>query len=88
MEKYRLHDEIARVAYSLYEKRGRVGGYAEQDWLEAEKIVMARYQQSGKKEAIPSVPIRKKSAARKQGEEKAPTKKPVSKRKPSSGKKE
>lgn len=41
-----LHDEIAKVAYELYEKSGKIGRDLE-NWLEAEKIVMARY---GKKE--------------------------------------
>ena len=37
----KLHDEIARVAYSLYEKRGKAEGLHVSDWLEAERIVMA-----------------------------------------------
>ncbi len=41
-----LHDEISKVAYELYEKSGKIGRDLE-TWLEAEKIVMARY---GKKE--------------------------------------
>ncbi len=41
-----LHDEIAKVAYELYEKSGKIGRDLE-NWFEAEKIVMARY---GKKE--------------------------------------
>ncbi len=85
MDKHKLHDEIARVAYSLYERRGRLGGYAEQDWLEAEKIVMARYQESGKKEVNLSEPERKKPAKQK---EEAPAKKTASKKKPASRKKE
>lgn len=40
------HDEIAKVAYELYEKSGKIGRDLE-NWLEAEKTVMARY---GKKE--------------------------------------
>jgi hypothetical protein len=36
-------DEIARVAYDLYEKSGRIPGRDEQNWIEAEKIVRARY---------------------------------------------
>ena len=30
---------VAEVAYRLYEERGRVDGYALEDWLEAETIV-------------------------------------------------
>ncbi len=34
--------EVARVAYELYDKRGRLDGYDQQDWLEAERIVTQR----------------------------------------------
>lgn len=43
-----IREEIAKVAYELYEKRGRTDGSHVDDWLEAEKIVMAR--RAGKKE--------------------------------------
>lgn len=46
-----LHDEISKVAYDLYEKRGRVHGYELQDWLEAEKIIMERHVAEIEKEA-------------------------------------
>ena len=32
-----LHDEIARLAYALWEARGGGDGFAEQDWLAAER---------------------------------------------------
>jgi hypothetical protein len=38
-----LHDEIAKVAHELYEKSGRMPGRDLENWLEAEKIVMARH---------------------------------------------
>jgi hypothetical protein len=38
-----LYEEIAKVAYELHEKRGRVHGYDLDDWLEAERIVLERY---------------------------------------------
>lgn len=38
-----LYDEIAKVAYELYEKSGKIEGRDLDNWLEAEKIVMARY---------------------------------------------
>jgi hypothetical protein len=38
-----INDEIARVAYELYEKRGRAHGHELEDWLEAERIVMERH---------------------------------------------
>ena len=31
------HDEIARLAYSYWEARGRQGGAAWEDWLRAER---------------------------------------------------
>ncbi len=37
-----LREEIEKVAYELYEKGGRIGRDLE-NWLEAEKIVMARH---------------------------------------------
>ncbi len=46
-----LHDEIAKAAYELYEKSGKIGRDLE-NWLEAEKIVMAKY---GKKESTTAV---------------------------------
>ena len=39
-----LHDEVARVAYELYKKRGRAHGHDLKDWLEAEKIVMEKHE--------------------------------------------
>lgn len=45
------YDEICKVAYDLYEKRGRIYGYELQDWLEAEKIVMERHVSEIEKEA-------------------------------------
>ncbi len=38
-----LHDEIAAVAYELYEARGCVPGRDLDDWLDAERIVLARH---------------------------------------------
>jgi len=32
-----LHDEIVKLAYALWEARGGGDGFAEQDWLEAER---------------------------------------------------
>ena len=33
------HDEIATLAYELYEARGRHGGHDMDDWLEAERLL-------------------------------------------------
>jgi len=37
-----LHQEISRVAYEIYERRGAYGLELE-DWMEAERIVMERF---------------------------------------------
>ncbi len=46
-----LREEISKKAYELYEKSGKAGRDLE-NWLEAEKIVMAKY---AKKEAATAV---------------------------------
>lgn len=38
-----LHAEIQRRAYELYEKRGYVPGFEQQDWITAEQEVRARH---------------------------------------------
>jgi hypothetical protein len=40
--KKKIHDEIAKVAYELYEKEGGVHGNDLKDWFEAENIVMEK----------------------------------------------
>lgn len=40
-----LHDEISKVAKELYEKSGRIEGRDLDNWLEAERIVMAQYRE-------------------------------------------
>jgi len=42
MEK-NVNDEIARVAYGFYEKRGYTSGNDFSDWIEAEKIVKLKF---------------------------------------------
>jgi len=37
-----IQDEIARLAYSLWESRGGVGGSPEEDWLRAEQEILTR----------------------------------------------
>ncbi|HSB33991.1 MAG TPA: DUF2934 domain-containing protein [Nitrospirota bacterium] len=61
MEK-NLQDEIAEVAFELHKRKGTVHGRALDDWLEAERIVLARYEKSADKEK-PKNPSR--SASRK-----------------------
>ncbi|HXX81080.1 MAG TPA: DUF2934 domain-containing protein [Thermodesulfovibrionales bacterium] len=55
-----LYDEIAKVAYELYEKSGSVHGRDEQHWLEAESIVLARYEKNTKKQPSSSRSATKK----------------------------
>jgi len=38
-----IHDEVAVVAYELFETRGRIPVRAFDDWLDAEQIVFARH---------------------------------------------
>lgn len=37
-----LYDEIAKMAYELYEKKGGAEGRDLENWCEAERIVMVR----------------------------------------------
>jgi Protein of unknown function (DUF2934) len=41
-----LEDEIRQRAYEIYEQRGRTSGNQHEDWLRAEREILARYQQS------------------------------------------
>jgi Protein of unknown function (DUF2934) len=38
-----LDEEIRRRAYELYEQRGRMPGYENDDWLVAEREILTRY---------------------------------------------
>ncbi|HUO76939.1 MAG TPA: DUF2934 domain-containing protein [Thermodesulfovibrionales bacterium] len=67
----KLYDEIARVAYELYEKRGKGEGFNLSDWLEAERIVMARHEKKEKGEQGGVKPVKRKTTTRKPKEEKA-----------------
>jgi hypothetical protein len=40
---YPTHDEIAQLAYSLYESRGRQDGHQMDDWLCAEQELVRHY---------------------------------------------
>jgi len=60
----KLQEEITRVAYELYEKRGRGEGCHFDDWVEAEKIVMARHAKTAGKEEKPVKAVKKRAAAR------------------------
>jgi hypothetical protein len=49
-----LHDEIAQLAYELYEKSGRMEGRDFENWSKAERIVRSRYTVGRNNEAIAS----------------------------------
>ena len=40
---YPTHDEIAQLAYSLYESRGQQEGHQLEDWLRAEQELVRHY---------------------------------------------
>lgn len=40
-----LRDLTARIAYDLYEKRGRADGHDFEDWLEAERLASEQLRQ-------------------------------------------
>jgi len=44
------YDEIARVAYELWEQSGRIDGRDIENWLEAERIVKESYELKRRKE--------------------------------------
>ena len=41
-------DAVARVAYALFERRGKVHGHDLEDWLEAERIVHQQRRSNGR----------------------------------------
>jgi hypothetical protein len=62
-----MRDEIARVAYGLYEKRGYNSGNDFSDWIEAEKIVTKKYAKektSDVKSVKPAQPASAKAPAK------------------------
>ena len=71
-----LRERIAQKAYELYEKRGSTHGLDVQDWLEAERLVLAETQKETKARKVqtkaetePKVktPLRERSIATKPG---------------------
>ena len=54
MNKKALQEQIAAKAYELYEKRGQMHGRDFEDWLEAERLVLAELKsQSGRQISQP-----------------------------------
>jgi DUF2934 family protein len=52
------HEEIARVAYTIFEKKGRVPGRDLENWLEAESQLMAAARKAGQSHAQTHTPAR------------------------------
>ena len=59
-----LYDEIARVAYELYEKSGYIQGCDREHWLKAEKIVMVHLAEREKKKEDKKIKSDKKPATK------------------------
>ncbi len=57
-----FYDEVARVAYDLYEKRGRGHGQDREDWFKAEIIVRKRYGKGREQTAVAVKPAKKKAS--------------------------
>jgi len=61
-----FYDEIAKVAYELYERDGRIHGRDLDHWLEAEMIVLSTYEEQkpivlpGKKKIVKAKQKKKK----------------------------
>jgi hypothetical protein len=83
----KLYEEIARVAFELYEKRGKGEGLQLSDWLEAERIVMARHEKKKENEQGGVKAAKRKTATRKPKEEKATATRKGTPKKKNTGKK-
>jgi hypothetical protein len=59
----KLYDEVAKIAHELYEKSGKEEGRDLFNWLEAERIVMARYGKREKIETESSASLKKKKSS-------------------------
>jgi hypothetical protein len=59
-----LNDEIAKRAQELYERSGRIEGRDLGNWLEAERIVKARYRMKEKSVAEKKFSTAKKAVAK------------------------
>lgn len=60
-----FYDKVEKVAYELYEKRGRVHGQDMEDWFKAEMIVKKRYEKRIEREAGVVKPAGRKKSAEK-----------------------
>jgi len=58
-----LDDKIRKLAFELYEKSGKVAGQDIDNWLEAERIVLARQGQEKNPKTVLSSPSKKERAS-------------------------
>jgi len=77
-----FYNEIAKVAYELYEKSGYIHGRELNNWLEAERIVRARLVEEEKKRSDkkPEGRSEKKPERKIEAKAETKTKKPVRKK--------
>ncbi len=59
-----LYNEVAKMAYELHEKKGWTHGNDVEDWLAAERIVLARQEEAKKKSTKGSVAKKAKKTVR------------------------
>ena len=62
-QKNNYFDEIAKVAYELFENSGRMYGCELENWLAAEKIVMERHSREREEDANSTGSTKKKKAS-------------------------
>ena len=63
-EKNNYFDEIAKVAYELFENSGRMYGCELENWLAAEKIVMERHSREREEDANSTGSTKKKASGK------------------------
>jgi hypothetical protein len=84
-----LHDEIAKVAYELFERDGGAHGKDREHWEEAERIVRARHAPAAQPETEPpkkpAAPRPKKTATKPAAEKAKPAARRTTKKSPGKG---
>ena len=67
-----LHEEIAKMAYELYEKSGCIAGREHENWVNAEKIVLMMHASQDIEEPEGEEPMILEEVIREEVEEKGP----------------
>jgi hypothetical protein len=84
-----LHDEIAKVAYELFERDGGAHGKDREHWEEAERIVRARHAAAAQPQTEPpkrqAAPRPKKTAAKPAAGKAKPAARGAAKKSPGKG---